>query len=136
MTVGERIRERRTALGVNQTQLADKISVSKQTLYKYETGVITNIPSDKIEKIAETLNTTPEVLMGWKKPENVEMELMADIAGDPELIEVIRKVTKMSKEQKIRVYGFIEGVYSEKKSWGLISPVFYESFCENEQTFR
>lgn len=67
MTVGERIRERRTALGINQTQLADKISVSKQTLYKYETGVITNIPSDKIEKIAETLNTTPEVLMGWKK---------------------------------------------------------------------
>ena len=103
MTVGERIRERRTALGINQTQLADKISVS-------------NIPSDKIEKIAETLNTTPEVLMGWKKPENVEMELMADIAGDPELIEVIRKVTKMSKEQKIRVYGFIEGVYSEKKA--------------------
>lgn len=48
MTVGERIRERRTALGINQTQLADKISVSKQTLYKYETGVITNIPSDKI----------------------------------------------------------------------------------------
>lgn len=116
MTVGERIRERRTALGINQTQLADKISVSKQTLYKYETGVITNIPSDKIEKIAETLNTTPEVLMGWKKPENVEMELMADIAGDPELIEVIRKVTKMSKEQKIRVYGFVEGVYSEKKA--------------------
>lgn len=122
MTVGERIRERRTALGINQTQLADKISVSKQTLYKYETGVITNIPSDKIEKIAETLNTTPEVLMGWKKPENVEMELMADIAGDPELIEVIRKVTKMSKEQKIRVYGFIEGVYSEKKGGCKISP--------------
>lgn len=136
MTVGERIRERRTALGINQTQLADKISVSKQTLYKYETGVITNIPSDKIEKIAETLNTTPEVLMGWKKPENVEMELMADIAGDPELIEVIRKVTKMSKEQKIRVYGFIEGVYSEKKTGEINPQLFYESFCENEQTFR
>lgn len=116
MTIGERIRERRSALGISQTQLADKISVSKQTLYKYETGVVTNIPSDKIEKIAEVLNTTPGFLMGWKKPENVEMEFMADLAGDSELIEAIRKIARMSKEQKIRVYGFIEGVYSEKKA--------------------
>ena len=54
--------------------------------------------------------------MGWKKPENAEMEFMADLSGDSELIEAIRKIARMSKEQKIRVYGFIEGVYSEKKA--------------------
>lgn len=116
MTIGERIRERREALKINQTDLADKISVSKQTLYKYENGIVTNIPSNKIEEIAKALNTTPEFLMGWKKPKNSEMELLADIAGDSEMLEMIKKVLNMSVAQRMRVYGFIEGVYSENKT--------------------
>ncbi len=36
MTVGERIRNARNKIGLNQVDFADKISVSKQTLYKYE----------------------------------------------------------------------------------------------------
>lgn len=116
MTVGERIHQRRKVLKISQVDLADKISVSKQTLYKYERGIITNIPSDKIEAIAKALNTKPETLMGWKKPSNSEMELLADIAGDPEILGMIRKVLDMSVEQRLRVYGFVEGVYSEKKT--------------------
>ena len=34
MTVGERIKEIRTKLGMSQVDFADKINVSKQTLYK------------------------------------------------------------------------------------------------------
>ena len=32
---------------MSQVEFADKINVSKQTLYKYEDDIITNIPSDK-----------------------------------------------------------------------------------------
>ena len=31
-------------------------------------GIITNIPSDKIEVLAEIYNTTPAYLMGWDEP--------------------------------------------------------------------
>ena len=65
MTIGERIKKRRTALGISQVALADKVGISKQSLYKYENGIITNIPSDKIEEIASVLNTTPAYIMGW-----------------------------------------------------------------------
>ncbi len=65
MTIGERIKNRRRALGISQVSLADKIGVSKQSLYKYECGIITNIPSDKIEELASALGTTPAYLMGW-----------------------------------------------------------------------
>ena len=65
MNKGERIKELREHIGLSQVQLADKIGVSKQTLYKYENNVITNIPSDKIEAIAELCNTTPAYIMGW-----------------------------------------------------------------------
>lgn len=66
MTVGERIRNNRECLGISQTDLAKRINVSKQTLYKYETNIITNIPSNIIEDIATILNVSPSVLMGWE----------------------------------------------------------------------
>ena len=65
MTVGERIKKKREELDMTQVDLARKIGCTKQTLYKYESGIITNIPSDKIEKIANVLGTTPAYLMGW-----------------------------------------------------------------------
>lgn len=65
MTVGERIKELRIKLGMSQVSFADKINVSKQTLYKYENNIITNIPSDKIEAAAKLGNVSPAYLMGW-----------------------------------------------------------------------
>ena len=65
MTIGKRIKELREKHGMSQVDLADRISVSKQTLYKYENGIITNIPSDKIECIAKVLRTSPSYIMGW-----------------------------------------------------------------------
>lgn len=65
MTVGERIKKIRTKLGMSQVDFADKINVSKQTLYKYENDIITNIPSDKIEAAAKLGHVSPAYLMGW-----------------------------------------------------------------------
>lgn len=76
MTKGERIRSRRESLGMTQTELAEAVSTTKQNIYKYETGIISNIPSDKIEAMAAALHTTPAYLMGWEEdidlPENLE----------------------------------------------------------------
>lgn len=69
MTVGERIKEIRLKLGMSQVDFADKINVSKQTLYKYENNIITNIPPDKIEAAADLGNVSPSYLMGWDKIE-------------------------------------------------------------------
>lgn len=65
MTVGERLKNLREKLGFSQVDFADKINVSKQTLYKYENNLITNIPSDKIEAAAKLGNVSPAYLMGW-----------------------------------------------------------------------
>lgn len=66
MTVGERIKEARMRLGLSQVEFAEKINVSKQTLYKYENNIITNIPSDKIEAAATLSGVSPAYLMGWE----------------------------------------------------------------------
>ena len=65
MTIGQRIKALREQKGISQIELAEKIGVSKQNLYKYENGIISNIPSDKIEAAAAALETSPSHLMGW-----------------------------------------------------------------------
>ena len=69
MSAGSKIKELRERIGMTQVQLADKIDVSKQTLYKYENDIITNIPSDKIEAIAKVCGVTPSYIMGWEQPD-------------------------------------------------------------------
>ena len=66
MTKGERIAQLREDRGMSQTELAGKVGVLKQTLYKYENNIITNIPSNTVEKLAEALGTTPIYIMGWE----------------------------------------------------------------------
>lgn len=78
---GERIRKARENCGITQEELAKKINTTKQTIHKYETGVITNIPSDKIELIASTLNLSPSYLMGWEEQKNNDPIIVAAAGG-------------------------------------------------------
>ena len=66
MSIGKRITKLRSDLGMSQVEFAKAIGVSKQTLYKYENDLITNIPSDKIEAAAAVCKVTPGFLMGWE----------------------------------------------------------------------
>lgn len=65
MEMGEIIKNLRIANGLTQEELAIKAGTTKQTIYKYETGIISNIPSDKITKLAKALKTTPAYIMGY-----------------------------------------------------------------------
>lgn len=84
MTVGDRIRQLRHQKKITQTELAEKVNTTKQNIYKYETGIISNIPYDKLELIAEALGTSPQHLLGWD-----DMEALIDKYNctDPALIE-------------------------------------------------
>ena len=66
MTIGERIKSLREEKGITQTELANAIGTTKQNIYKYENGIITNIPSDKIELIASFFGVSPGSIMGWE----------------------------------------------------------------------
>lgn len=59
VSVGERIKALRTLIGITQEELGACCGASKQTIYKYESGVVANIPMDKLEAIAMRLNVPP-----------------------------------------------------------------------------
>ena len=95
-TIGDRIKERRSICGMSQVDLADKIDVSKQTLYKYESGTVTNIPSDKIEKMAEAFNVSPCYLMGWE-----ELETEYD-KNEKRLLKIFKQLNDSGQKEVIK----------------------------------
>ena len=66
MTTGERIKCRRKELSMSAEQLAEKVSLSPATIYRYEKGDIEKVPADVLKKIAAALNSSPAYLMGWE----------------------------------------------------------------------
>lgn len=93
MNIGDRIKELRTKSDKTLEEVGSYIGASKQTMYKYENNAVSNIPSDKIEKLAELFNVTPAYLMGWADKEPIESvdELIEDF---PEGIRMIRRASK------------------------------------------
>lgn len=65
MTIGERIKAARESANLTQEELGSKCGTTKQTIYKYEIGKVTNIPLDRLEKIAEAVGVSAAYLMGW-----------------------------------------------------------------------
>ena len=94
MTVGERIKLARETKNLSQTDLANACKISKQTLYKYENNIITNIPSDKIEVIANYLSISPAYLMGWETDNKDTNNKLTD---DEELQEYLEELKNRSE---------------------------------------
>lgn len=63
--VANKLKALRKQKGLTLEELAVSLGTSKQTIHRYENGVIANIPKEKIERLAELLGTTPSELMGW-----------------------------------------------------------------------
>lgn len=71
MGLKENIKSKRLELNMTLEELANKVGISRQTIQRYESGVISNIPSDKIEKLAEALECSPAFLMGWEQKDHL-----------------------------------------------------------------
>lgn len=57
--------------GMTLEELAQRIGTSKQTVQRYESGVIANVPMERVEAMANALGVTPSALMGWDGAEEL-----------------------------------------------------------------
>ena len=77
-TKGDRLRALRENAGLTLEEVAERLSITRQAIYKYEKNIVTNIPSDKIEALAKLYDSTPEYIMGWD-PVDFIVELEDDV---------------------------------------------------------
>jgi repressor LexA len=99
LALADRIKAMRIAMGLTQEEVASRMHVAKQTIQKYESGAVTNIPLGKVEELAAILHTDGSHLMGWDK------KLAAPVWND-ELskvnIDIFSKLTDSQKAEALR----------------------------------
>ncbi|GIO34383.1 transcriptional regulator [Paenibacillus albilobatus] len=62
--MGSRIKELRLQKGMTQDELAEKLGMNRANISNYERGQITNIPSDKLDIMADLFDTNVDYIMG------------------------------------------------------------------------
>lgn len=73
--IGARMKARRMELDISAAVLAERISLSKATIHRYENGDIRNIKLPVVESIARELRVNPLWLIG-------KSDVMEDDPGD------------------------------------------------------
>lgn len=102
MNKGNRIRRLREEKGLTQEELAKLLDTKRQTISKYEKGIVTNIPSDRIEAMARILDSTPEFILGWDIEDQPAMNAgLSD--GQKKLIDFARTVPEDKAYMILRV---------------------------------
>ncbi|SES18967.1 helix-turn-helix domain-containing protein [Streptococcus gallolyticus] len=106
MNVGERIKRRRKSMKMSADQLAERVGVSRSTIFRYEKGDIEKVGPDVLKGIAKALNTTPSFLMGWddiqeSKSKDLEIISIYNELKTPRRKKVLTYADNQLKEQKL-----------------------------------
>ena len=94
MTIGERIKARRTQLGLTVDELSERLGKNRATIYRYESNNIEKLPTTVLEPLAKALNTTPAYLMGWEEKEPPTEPTETELSeNEREMIDIFKGLT-------------------------------------------
>ena len=91
MTIGQRIRTARERKDMTLEEVATLCHTTKQTIFKYENEIVTNIPYDKIVLLADALDVSPSYLFGWEEKKDSPSEPQLT-EGEKMMLELFRKI--------------------------------------------
>ena len=86
--------EKGTSYGV----LSDKTGIPKSAIHRYATGETTNVPIDRIQKLAEALNVSAEYILGWEDEDDSlygnHEENINFFVNEAEIMEMYNEINK------------------------------------------
>lgn len=140
MTIGERIKNRRKELKLSADNVAEKLNVSRSTVFRYENGDIEKFPTQKLAEIAKALQTTPGYLMGWstenemsiidvyKKLNTARQKIVYDCAINQldQQNSKIHDIDDYRQEYTVNIYGSVSAGTGEYLGDGTPEPVTIE----------
>lgn len=119
IAIKDKIKKRRAELNMTLEDVAKVVGVARQTIQKYENGVVSNIPSDKIEALAKALRTTPAFLMGWEEStgdiDEETAQLAQEIRERQELRTLFDTTRRMTPETLRVMQAISRGLENENK---------------------
>lgn len=99
MSVGQRIKAAREQKSMTLDEVAKRCETTKQTIFKYENEIVTNIPYDKIVLLSKALDVSPSYLFGWEEKKETPSKLELT-EGEQLLLNLFRQIP----EEQQRVF--------------------------------
>lgn len=82
MTFGERLKQLREETGMSLREVAKRTGITATTVYRYETGAISNVPPEKVHQLANLFSVTRPYLMGWTEERNANPDVNLDMVAE------------------------------------------------------
>ena len=105
MTIGDKIRLHRKALGLTQTELGEKLGGKTNAVSKWECGRVDDIPTSKIKAMAKLFDVQPSYLIDEKQPAPTDGDELSE--EDKKLLMMIHN---LSPENRARIVAIIEAL--------------------------
>lgn len=103
MTIGQRIRVARERKDMTLDEVATRCKTTKQTIFKYENEIVTNIPYDKIVLLSKALDVSPSYLFGWDEEESQSPSEPQLTGVDKELFELLKRIPEDKKRMFLQL---------------------------------
>ena len=124
MTIGERLKALRKERHCTLEDVARSLNISRANINKYESGIITNIPSDRIEQLARFYSVSPAYIMGWEENNKyyMDLQLFSEQEKLPHtneariISEGIDRLPKKRREQAMKLMQIVFPEYFEDDS--------------------
>lgn len=105
------LKKRRLELGLTLKNVADIVGVTESTVRKWEVGIIANMKKNKLEKLANALQTTIPYILGLEDNEdkktskiiNKYIELENLVKSEKEKEDILEEILKNMELIKIKI---------------------------------
>lgn len=115
MEIKDLLKARRLEKNLTLDEVAHMVGVSAPTISRWESGDIANMRRDKIVKLAQALDMSPAVIMGWdneksEKTENNTVDYMIPSLTSDEswFVEHYRSSDEQTKEMVKRLLSYTD----------------------------
>ena len=125
-SIGARLKALRLDRGLTQDEVGQRVLVSKQTLYKYENDIVTNIPADKIEMLAEVYGVTPAYIMGWESPSASDELPTVSPTGKKVDARTRRQLEKVLEDEDLTYNGVVLNAEDKEKVRKALELAFWD----------
>lgn len=115
MTIGQRIKQRRTELRWSQRELAAKMGYNNNsTVARIESGSV-DIPYSRVVQFADVLGVSVGYLMGSDVPPEELGSLAADVLLNPDLLRLVQIYTALEQTDKDMLLMLAENMHQKTK---------------------
>lgn len=123
MEIKDILKNRRTELNLTMKELSVKVGVSEGTISRWESGEISNMKRDKIVALADALQISPSVIMGWDDNKDTHSNVSPSPLHSTGTIPVVGRVAAgepIFAEENIIKYIDVPEKWSNEEYFGLV----------------